>query len=346
MQRYKIISKYLFGDEHLRFLFSTKITLTLNEIENIEKINNRAFLQLSKNYEIKTKENRRIKLLDALLNFPIENYSIINILLSKLKYNFSNFFFIKSFSGLLTKLANLKLFSRKTSHKKDSLYEPSFTDNNGKEILLFKFEMEFIKSKLKENNNLKYVPRGKRVGNYRNITNKKIFEFNNVKNFNDEKTNNNIYRKIKENRLNFYHITNKKLANGKSKPKYNTLKLNSLLRYKNSKFLRKIKKEKNEFYFNKKNLEAQLKFLQKRIRNKEICGVKKKFKKYIKYARIINNINFSNIKYLFNTGFVYSKKQVKSSIKMLISFKDNFSNFIKEIQEEEIKDNDDDKINK
>lgn len=326
MQKYKIISKYFFSDEYLKYTLKTKYYLTRNESETNRKINNKAFLQLAKNYEIPEKQNlsnKKNKLLDALLNFPLENFLFLNKLFSLIGNYIYNKLKIKQILTSIEKLGKItriRLFTSKAVDPdkiKEHPYQPFLTDLSGKVVLLYQFEMDLIKSNLLEKTNVNYVPRGLRIKNKNVSSNKKFSKFKlNEKNKN--KKSNNKEEKIdkdkdRDDSINIQEEEKLAAANSKSKLKTNKIEkisLNSLNEYYYLKLVRELKRKEKQFYSSQVNLHSELKFLQMRIRNRRISKANKIFKRIVKLINLNNYFDVEKVKSILHAWLILIAKNL------------------------------------
>jgi len=271
-------------------------------MENNEKINNTAFLQLIKNYEIGEKENKK-KLIDKFLNFPIEKFLIFNIFFSKLskffkeklehKRIFSSFSFMNKI-----KYKYFKTSKNFDSNKKTEQHEPFLTDISGKEVLLYKFEADFMKLCLIEKNKFSYNP--KKILNNKLHLNKKISNYI-YSNKNSQQRNANVIERIKA----------KSSETGNENDKEQITNINTLNQFYYIKLLHQLKKREKQYNSRQLNLRNEIRFLQMRIRNKKISKVKKVIKQILRFTNIKNLMDLKNTKNTIQATFVTLSKYIR-----------------------------------
>jgi len=294
MQKFKIISKYFFNDEYLKFTLKTKFFLVKTEFENMDKINNLSFLHLIKNFEFPEKQNpkKHVKLIDHFLNLPIENFLIMNILFSKFAKYLKTILIIKQISTSFSILKKIKFKRRKsiTGIDRDKIkgyeFPPHLTDEFEKEVLLYQFEMDFIKLSLNDKAKFTHVPKELNIINNKILFGKKLSNIHS-----QNKTNSgNSQEEVKTQESGNIQKTLK----DKIKTKEDNIHLNSINHYYYLKLLKKLKKKERQFFSRRTNTQSELKILQLGIRNKKVFKIKELLKPVNKL------INLKNMQILIN----------------------------------------------
>lgn len=324
MQKYKIIAKYFLSEDYLRFSLRTKYFLVKQEMNNNEKLNNMAFLRFIKDYDISDKNDSQ-KLIDVFLNFRIEKYLFLNGILANIKNYFTPnvrmkpqilFDFIRFAITRIRKLRkNYKFEFLKNEQEQKEAF---LTDLSGNNVLLYKFEVDFIKQNLRDkNNNKDYITKGLQVKKNKNIAKKKISHYQPRKNLLDE--NSNSFDDIKARRP--LDTSYNSASPERVKKPENDPRLNQLNEYYYLKLLRELKKRENRFYARKINFNSELRYLQSRIRNKKMAKYKQFFKRIYKILNIKHLMDLKNTKNTIHEAFSVLSKYIalyKRSINELV----------------------------
>jgi len=298
MQKYKILSKYLFKKKYSNYSLKIKYFLYKNEIENSEKLKNLAFLQFFKNFQISYQEDSK-SFLDYILNFQFEKYLIFDILVSKI---------IKLFNNMSTIYKNEeKTYNFKEtkedifiSNKQKEIAEQGIKNNFSGEIFLYKFEIDFIKRNLlKKNSNFtkyKYESeiRQKNIHSIRKIS---------LYNFKNKKSSKDTHFPIFE----FREVSTKENNNDKIESKSNLKATNNF--YYNL-LLKEIKSEAKRFNSSQINFETELNFIKRKIITKRISSIRSKTRKFIRMLNIKNLLDLKNTKNTIHATFNILSKYI------------------------------------
>jgi hypothetical protein len=265
----------------------------MNEIENINKIKNTTILNFLKTSEIRREKNS-IKLIDFILNFPIEKYMIKNEFLSNIKKELYKKYNKNSSDQECEKDA-LKFIDKKNT--KD------FSDNNS---ILFKFEEDFIKKSIKDSFKSTDFEKSTNTNNKKVNCNKKIsvYKFQNKREA--ALINNIIYQN------NYNEINKEKLILG------DKLKLNDNnnleAQDQNHKYYIKLLNQQRDLQkinnFQHVNLQIELKIINLRIREKRIAKIKNFINKIRKILNIKSFLDLKNTKNTIQATFSVLSKYI------------------------------------
>lgn len=276
MHKYKLVKKYFFNKEFFPFGLRTRYFLYKQNGENINKIKNNSFLQFLKTFEVNGKDDS-IKLIDLLLNFPIEKYMLFDKLFLTIRIIFKK-------------------------RKKGNVLDQAKASNHNNIIILCNFEEEFIKSSIRDRFDLANLNVNSSNKNKQKKSNKKvsIYKFQNKRNsqlFSNNKTSNN-------------HISNPELYEAL----LNDNQINSgtkiLIEKYYIKLLQELKSNKNLYNFPTINLKTELKLIKSKIREKKIAKIKKFINKFTKIVNIKNFLDLKNTKNTIQATFTVLSKYI------------------------------------